>query len=205
MKPQKHIRIREIANEPQPRPGAIQDKTDREIWQMFRNGHEGAFRYIYEQYVDHLFKYGVRFTVNRELIKDLIQDLFIELRNSRNLSDTDCIRFYLLRALRYKIIRTLKRQDRKNWLVRKHSMFNIRIEVSHEIKILNRQMEEENRQKIQYAISRLNNKQREAIYYFFYEDLSYAQIASLMGFSNVKSARNLIYKALDIIRKDFKL
>ena len=39
------------------------------------------------------------------------------------------------------------------------------------------------------------------IYYLNYEDFSYEQMARIMGFSNVKSARNLIYKTIKKLRK----
>ncbi len=204
LKPQKRTHIQEINDFRKDNPDLLGGKADREIWQMFKNGHEGAFRFIYEEYIDQLFRYGYRLTGNREMIKDTIQDLFIELRNSRNLSDTDCIRFYLLKALRFKIVHALKKQDRKNWLLREYDFFNFKIEVSHEVKILNRQLEEENKERLKRALLKLNDKQREAIYYFYYENLNYAQVASIMGFTNVKSARNLIYKSLDFIRRNFK-
>lgn len=204
MKPQKRFKIHEVVDAQVENVDSLSSKTDGDIWQMFRSGHEGAFRFIYEKYINHLFKYGMRLTDNREMVKDSIQDLFIELRNSNNLSDTDCIKFYLLKALRFKLIHTIKKRDRNNKLFSEYNTFNFYVEVSHEVKMLNRQLEEEKNIKLEQALLRLKDKQREAIYYFFYEDLNYGQIASIMGFSNVKSARNLIYKSLDVIRKEFK-
>ncbi len=203
MKIQKQFKTQQLNYSQADQPDGLGEKADGEIWQMFKNGHEGAFKFIYEKYAGQLLSYGIRLTGNREVIKDTIQDLFIELRNSRNLSDTDCIKFYLLKALRFKIIHALKKQNGKNRLFRNHDGFSFQIEVSHEVKIINRQIEEEKKERLERSLLKLNSRQREAIYYFYYENMSYAQVASLMGFANVKSVRNLIYKSLDIIRKDF--
>ena len=47
----------------------------------------------------------------------------------------------------------------------------------------------------------LELKEREAIYYFYYEKLSYEQIAIIFEFSHVSSARRLIYRGLGNLRK----
>jgi DNA-directed RNA polymerase specialized sigma24 family protein len=47
----------------------------------------------------------------------------------------------------------------------------------------------------------LDVKEREAIYYFYYEKLTYEQIAIILEFTHVSSARRLIYRALGKLRK----
>lgn len=53
-------------------------------------------------------------------------------------------------------------------------------------------------------MSKLTTRQKEAVLYFYYEGLSYQEIADIMGFQNVKSARKLIYRAIDALRKDLQ-
>ena len=50
---------------------------------------------------------------------------------------------------------------------------------------------------LQDALNRLPEKQREAIILYFYENMSYHQISEIMQMTKVKSARALIYRALD--------
>jgi len=67
---------------------------DKDIWSSFKKGNETAFNFIYSNYFNELFSYGLRFTDKREIVKDSIQDLFIELRKaSQKLASTDNIRF----------------------------------------------------------------------------------------------------------------
>ncbi|MEM1137939.1 MAG: hypothetical protein AAGI07_19045, partial [Bacteroidota bacterium] len=47
--------------------------SDAKIWEEFKLGNENAFNYIYFVYYNALFNYGHQFSLNRELIKDVIQ------------------------------------------------------------------------------------------------------------------------------------
>lgn len=67
-----------------------QYKDEAAIWEAFKMGNESAFIFIYETYFDPLFIYGNQFTNNEDLVKDAIQDLFVEVRkNRRKLGRTD--------------------------------------------------------------------------------------------------------------------
>ncbi len=183
---------------------SLADKPDNEIWLMFKKGNEGAFNFIYEQYFPVLFKYGHRFTKNREIVKDAIQDLFIELRASgQNLSDTDSIKYYLFKALRWKILQYLNRKRKFSEVNWHQAVFDFEIIDSPEIVLIQQQTDEEKKEKLHKALQSLSKRQKEGIYYFYFEGLSYAQVASIMGMSNIKSARNLIYKAIDSLKKIF--
>lgn len=182
----------------------LHGKSDREIWAIFKRGNKEAFRHIYLTHYEHLYRFGHRITKDSELIKDCIQDLFIELRNSTNISDTDSIRFYLLKVLKIKLEKSFKRQ--KDFIPFKpDELFDgFPIELSDEEKHINLQIEEEQKAKLQYLLNKLTDNQRQALYYFYYENLSYKEVAEIMHLSHVRSARNLIYKALNGVRAYLK-
>lgn len=56
---------------------------DYEIWQQFRQGKESAFIHIYDLYFDLLYHYSQQFSKDKSLIKDCIQDLFLDIRRNR--------------------------------------------------------------------------------------------------------------------------
>ncbi|MEN7548489.1 sigma-70 family RNA polymerase sigma factor [Rapidithrix thailandica] len=184
----------------------LQGKTDLEIWRQFKKGNEGAFNYIYQTYFSELFRYGHRFTQDRELIKDAIQDLFIELRkSSTNLADTDSIKFYLYKSLRWKI-QLYSKKNAKFLLVQEPSEdWHFDIVFSHEVQLINRQISEERIQHLQKALQTLPKRQKEALYYFYYESMTYEEVAGIMDLDHVKSARNLIYKSLKTLKKEIPL
>jgi DNA-directed RNA polymerase specialized sigma24 family protein len=47
-------------------------------------------------------------------------------------------------------------------------------------------------------------RKKEALYYFYYEGLSYEQIKEMMELSHIKSARNLVYEAISYLREALK-
>src|SRR5690606_30261918 len=106
------------------------------------------------------------------------------------------IKFYLFKAFRRRIVdylKTRRSEQSKNELA---NGFQLQIEVSDEVKFIDRQFQEQQRARLNRAIEALTEKEREAIYYYFYEGLSYQGIAGILNFAHVASARRLVYKAL---------
>jgi RNA polymerase sigma factor (sigma-70 family) len=183
-------------------PGRTADKaSDHELWSAFRQGDEAAFVDIYKTYVNKLYNYGTRFCSDNELVKDCLQDFFIYLRKNReSLGDTTSIKFYLFKAFRRRVVDYIKAQEtehRKNQLA---TIFQLQIEVSDEVKFIDRQLHEQQIQRLNNAIAALTEKEREAVFYYFYEGLSYQDIAKILNFTHTASARRLIYRSLANIK-----
>jgi RNA polymerase sigma factor (sigma-70 family) len=176
-----------------------QGLSDVEIWNLFRSGSDSAFDYIYQTYFDKLYNYGCQFTQDQSLVEDSLQDLFIELKlRCGHLSQTDKILPYLYSAFRRKIIRFRAKQSRFKALD-SEDLFPI-IAGADEF-IINNEEERANHLRLQKALDELPENYREIIYLFYYENLSYEEIRSIQGFINVKSARNLLYKAVNTLGK----
>ena len=176
---------------------SISGLPDSEIWDEFKNGNEGAFNHIYLSYFQPLFKYGQQFTGDTELIKDLIQDLFVKIRkNRKNLGKAPSIRFYLMKAFRRDVFRYLKKR-KVEYKQDIEPFSNIRLDTSYEIKLQKEESMALRDEALKKGFSKLTEKQREAIYYYFYQSLSYQEIAEIMGFSHARSARNLVYRGIE--------
>jgi len=176
--------------------------SDRELWDRFCAGDEGCFVTIYQTHINHLFHFGCQFCEDRELVKDLLQDFFIYLRsNRRGFGSTDSIKFYLLKSFRRKIMATLKRLRKGSVDRQRFMMDQFTVELSCEAKFIQQQLETDMIQDLNRAIASLDSREREAIYYFYYQGLGYEQIAEIFEFSYVSSARRLIYKSLAKLKK----
>jgi RNA polymerase sigma factor (sigma-70 family) len=172
--------------------------SDFELWRQFRDGSETAFIKIYNENFTTLLNYGYQITGKQELAEDCLQDIFIYLRQKRNtLGATDCIRFYLMKCMKRKLLKELKK-SRNYFYQGGDESFNITF--SHEDFLIDQQIENEKSEKLNQALKMLKGKKREALFYFYFQNLNYSQIADLLGLTNVKSARNLVYKALTILK-----
>lgn len=66
---------------------------------------------LYDKHIDNLFMFGTKFTADRELIKDCIQDVFVKLFNKRaQLDKVNNIESYLYVSLRNRINDEFRRQ-----------------------------------------------------------------------------------------------
>ncbi|MCH7415412.1 sigma-70 family RNA polymerase sigma factor [Belliella sp. R4-6] len=176
--------------------------TDAEIWDSFRSGSESAFITIYQNYFDKLYTYGMKISNSEDLVKDAIQDLFIELRKNRSkLGQTNSIKFYLFKSLKRKLIK-----EEGKWysnLETLDSKYFFDFSFSPEQLIIDRQVDEERSRKLNQAIKQLSPRKKEVVYYYFFEELSYKEIQEIMNLDNIKSVRNLIYKSISFLREIF--
>jgi RNA polymerase sigma factor (sigma-70 family) len=173
---------------------------DSVLWDQFRKGSDAAFIQIYEQYFDRLFAYGMRLTLDEALTRDGIQEVFFDLKNLRGkVGPTDHIKFYLLKCLKRKLYKQKASWDQRRTDLSEWKGFDF--EISHEQNIINQQINQEKMEGLNRAIAQLSPRKKEVIYYFFYEGLSYSEIRELMGLESDHATRNLMYKALDFLRK----
>ncbi|WP_215224064.1 RNA polymerase sigma factor [Echinicola shivajiensis] len=176
-----------------------QQMDDSAIWAAFKSGNESAFIFIYERFFDSLFEFGSLFCRNENMVKDAVQDLFIEIRKSRSkLGDTNNIKFYLFKSLKRRVLKEQKTGFYK--LLDLKNDYSFSVEFSPEQLIIDKQISQEMVEKLNLSIQRLSPRKREIIYYFYYEGLSYQEIKEIMGFTNIKSARNLLYNALEFLK-----
>lgn len=178
------------------------ERSSEELWKAFKGGDEAAFVQIYHLYANVLFNYGCQLTPDTELVKDCLQDFFIYLRKNRaGFSDTSHVKMYLLKAFKRRVVDYLKKYNKESEKNESFLFYQFPVELSSEAIYINRQIEDEQIEKLNTALKSLDSKEREAIYYFYYEGLSYEQIAEIFNFSHVSSARRLVYRGLGQLRK----
>ncbi|GAB3953467.1 sigma-70 family RNA polymerase sigma factor [Spirosoma harenae] len=170
------------------------------LWKTFKEGSEAAFEAIYTRYFKILYNYASKFTPDKNLVQDCIHDLFIELWEKReNLSDTTSIKYYLFKAMRYTLLDQLKA---KPWLVENDPISGgFDFVPPYETHLIAEQLSDEQTERILKALNTLTQRQKEAIFLKFYNNLSYDEIASIMSM-NIDSSYNLISKALSVLRKN---
>lgn len=189
------------ANEPLKNEGSEKPiQSDNDLWNAFRSGKNAAFLSIYKTYFNTLYSYGIRIKDDEDLVKDAIQDLFLDLKkNCGSLGETDSIKFYLFKCLKRKIYKELRAWDSSKQILEPSQSFEITF--SHEDVLINQQLDQEKSRLINNAISQLSTRKREAIYYIYYEGMNYQQVADLLELQDSKSARDLTYKALRSLRE----
>ncbi|GAA4440138.1 sigma-70 family RNA polymerase sigma factor [Ravibacter arvi] len=169
---------------------------DHALWEAFTRGDRSALEFMYQKNIRILIAYGFRISNDRDLVQDSIQDLFIELWDGRErLSAVASIKSYLLKSLRYKIVRSVRYAKTEAL-----GDADYQVEYDHfESRMLEEETKVQNNQRLHAAIERLPKRQREAIHLRYFQELSNDEVAALMGV-NYQSACKFIYTALKNLR-----
>lgn len=179
----------------------VENKSDERIlWSRFLKGDNQVLSLIYLQYSNALFDYGCRFTVDKDLVKDCIQEVFCTLiRTRKNLSETDNVHLYLLKSLKRRIIRDLKNASSKPRLLNDQD-YSFDLLWSESLDDQLNELDEEKRQLLASAMQSLTDRQKEAIYLRFNRGLEYEEISFLLSL-NYQSSRALIHRAIEKLRE----
>lgn len=177
-------------------------EKDCEIWSAFLKGDRAAFAHIYRNNIKKLYNYGMKISENSGLVEEAIQDLFVELWEGRErLSNTDNINFYLIKALRYKIIRLAEKEKRRSMQL--HSLESSYIqekEMPFEENLIQEQLSEERKVKLFAALEKLPARQKEVLHLLFFEKYSYEEVSKIMDM-NLRSVYTLAWKAISSLKK----
>lgn len=178
---------------------SLNKTQEKEWWHLLKAGDKDVLSKIYSAFVGDMFGYGMSIVADREMIKDCIQEVFIDLWKYRsNLSNTDNIKLYLFKSLRNKIYNQTKKENKNKELGEQDRAAAIM--PSYEDVLVNDQRNAAAQQKIAVAMEELPQRQREVIRHIYFENHSYEEISNLMGI-NIRSVYTLAWKALSALRK----
>lgn len=170
---------------------------DNSLWMNFINGNDDCFEIIYRKYADVLFRYGIQFTPDGNLVQDAIHDIFVKLYNDRKKLKAEAnIKFYLFACLKNRLYNLLKRELFFDKIDLEENEY---LDQGAEEAVTNALSQSEIQRTVQTVLGVLTDRQREIIYYRYIEELSIEEIAALTEM-NYQSVQNLIQRSLKKIR-----
>ncbi len=175
---------------------------DRALWLELRSGSLIALEVIYRRYYSLLLNYGMKCTPDDDMVRDCIQELFVKLAKSSNLSDTEYPRSYLLKSLRNMI------NDKSTSARSQVECFSFNDEIFSDImdddsfeKIFGNSDEDLRKKKaLVQALSQLTSQQKHILYLRYIKGLSHKEVAEAMDM-NVQSSMNLLSRSVSKLRE----
>lgn len=168
-------------------------------WKNFKEGDFSSLGILFEKHYRELFYYGNKIVALPELVKDAIQDLFIDVWERRNkMTAVENIKAYLIISLRRELIRRTAKVRKENLL---KPALSLQFSFSPEDFLISSEQNTEHTRLLSKSLESLTDRQREVILLRFYHNLEFQEI-SLVLEMNVQSVRNLLFRALDKIRQD---
>ena len=171
------------------------------IWKLFVDGDDRSFRKLIFQHYPVLYDYGSKFTLDGDLVKDAIQDLFLTLWNKRkSISQPENIKAYLFASLRRIIHRRLSEKQKikeKDEEINKHFDFQVSIEVQY----IKEETTANIAKRIALLIGKLPARQKEVVFLKFYQGFNRNEIAQAMDITP-QTVSNLLQIAMNKMKTD---
>ncbi len=170
------------------------------VWTAIIAGNQDAFLGFYKNSYQQLYAVGYRVCGNKEMVKDGIQELFMELWKSRATVNprVDNVLSYLMTWLR----RIIARQMKNNLSDSFYNPEYTETVLSYEQLLIIQQGDDETKQRLASAFQHLTPKQLQIIRSRFFDEKSYDEIARENNMAK-QSVYNTIHKVLDILKKHF--
>jgi RNA polymerase sigma factor (sigma-70 family) len=171
------------------------------VWERFRSGDQRAFTELYQYFVQPLYAYSMGVTSDKELIKDCLHDLFVELwRNHATIGSTTSVKYYLMASIKRKLIRHLDAQLKNQMHHTNYMMDFTESYYSQESVLIKYEEEIRCNKQLTKCLNMLSKRQREAISLRFFQNMDTDQISDSMKI-NPQSVYNLIFGALRVMKE----
>ena len=172
------------------------------VWQKFQQGDDNALSLIYFDFFDLLLGFGMKYSSDRYLVEDCIQNLFVSLLKNRGEQKAiQNIRFYLLKGLKNQM--AYEKRKKKNLIFKANTEeTDFRISYSVESVMIDLEKSQLKADFLRKVTESLTNRQREALYLKYICGFDYIQIAEIMEIS-VESGRTMIYRTLKSLNETF--
>lgn len=177
---------------------AFVKNIDAPYWNDLKNGDSAALGFLYDKYVDKLFATAYRLTKNRELARDAVQEVFLEIWQYRHsITEVQYSQSYLSKVL---LSLTLKKIKKEKLSVHKELEESL---VAPDLNIENllvaRDLEQEKKTRLANAIAKLTERQKQVLKLHYTDGLSYEQIAEKLSI-NYQSVNNLAFRTISQLR-----
>lgn len=173
-----------------------------QIWVDFKAGDQKAFETIYNTFVDRLFAYGSKITDDDDLVKDAIQDLFIDLYHySVDLKKPESLEFYLIKSLNRIIISAINKNKRLNTMQESDDVrFDLKFDFEEEF--FQKESTAVAEKSVREILKSLDAQKRELLFLKFHIGLKNREIAEILNISQ-ETVKKQLYRLLVQLRTKY--
>ncbi|QZE14766.1 sigma-70 family RNA polymerase sigma factor [Halosquirtibacter laminarini] len=170
---------------------------DKKNWNSLCSGSMNGLEVLFKRYYDDLFNYGLKISMDSNLVDDVIQDLFVYLwEKHESLSNVEKVKSYLFIAFKRRLIKSLAMSQ---CICDEEVVEKYGFSLSMEDMLMDEEHDNEKMMHIKKALLTLGDKQKEAIFLKFHVGLSIAEMADQLDM-NSQSVKNLLHRAYKKMR-----
>lgn len=179
----------------------IDHSSDITLWNQFLQHDEQAFGALFSRHYEALIQFGSKICRDDFLLEDAIQELFAELWQQKKQQSVISVKAYLLKALKYKLLRKMQQQNKFVW---QEDINTYGFEWSYDNSLILREETAEKKRLLESALAQLTDRQKEIIYLRFFQNMSYEEVSDILQI-NYQAARNLLYQSIKKLRQGFPM
>lgn len=179
------------------RSGGVAEERDRHVAEGIRCGSKSAFEELFRRYCDDLCLFAESYVSSAAIAEDLVHDVFCDVWDRRDrFHPKGTVRAYLFQAVKNGAYDHLKhRRVRRRWVEETiHEPVSRALETSHRAEYARLDAE------VRRAVESLSERQQTVFRLARDHDLSYAEIALVLGISE-KTVENHMGRALKQLRQ----
>lgn len=156
------------------------DKSDREIARLVQEGEEELFGIIIDRYEDKLIRYGWHFLNTKEDIEDIVQEVFIKIyKNIQSYNSKKKFSPWMYRIAHNEFVNKLDKKSRSPLHFFDPDEIFPHL-LAREENSTDKYAKKELAQTLKNCLKDLGPKYREAVILYYFEDLSYEEIAEII-------------------------
>lgn len=146
-----------------------------------------------------MYAYGFRISGNKELTKDAIHQIFLELWTQREkLNDVSSIKPYLITYLKRKVLKEISGSSPN--LSNQFDDYMLETQHSYEDLLIKNQGNHDLRDRLNKALSTLTKKQLEIVKLKFYNGMTYDEIGQITNLRR-RTIYNHLHQAIKVLRE----
>nr|MBI1229383.1 sigma-70 family RNA polymerase sigma factor [Cytophagales bacterium] len=174
---------------------------DRQVWDQIKSDERAGMEALYRKYAQELFRLGMSIKADRSLVKDCIQEVFLNIWHYRHsVKATDNVKLYLFKCLSNKIHKEVGKDKRRFGPLMPEMEENFSDEQEVETEITS----SEKQKRLLQVLHSLPPRQHEVIQLLYFENQSYEDTSLIMGI-NIQSVYTLAWKAIANLKNAFAL
>lgn len=174
------------------------------FWNELQQHNEHGLYKIYHELYDNLYHYGISVVPDTQMVKEAINDVFVELWKKREqLIMPDHIPNYIFICFKRRLSKLLGKENKRTGKYA-GQLFQEPEEQPYETVLINLESDGQLRDKMERVLAQLTARQKEFIRLRFYENMSMEEI-SLQTSASIRTIYNTLHTAIVQLRKIMSL
>jgi RNA polymerase sigma-70 factor (ECF subfamily) len=165
----------------------LDSAVEQVLIEQLKHGDQRALGVVYQEFSSGVFAYCLKILADRQLAEDVVQETFLKVRqNAGSLQKNESFRSWIFRIARNEALMQIRKR-RQNGQIDDNTVWE---ENTPDLQLVNSQRAET----VNRLLDSLKHEYREVLVLLVYENMSYAEIATITG-ATESSVKSRIFRA----------